>query len=759
VTAERREASLQDTAIAITAIGADALIAAGVSHPEDLNSLVPGLGIAQGGSSTQIYVRGVGNYGTNALADPAVAFNMDAIYIARFSGISGNFYDLERVEVLKGPQGTLYGRNATGGAINIVTNKPTHDFAAGVGLEAGNYSLFKANGFVNVPLTDTVAIRFAGQSTDRDGYQTDGYDDDVSKSARLHVLVEPSDNFKLLFTGGYTDIGGNGAAQIPVSTSGYVDNDNPWLGLSEAAPIALSTARTGLPPFLGVATLRRDDGKLDITVKSFTAQMDADVGLGTLTVLGNYMDTDNDSKSYGPGFLFWQHDTAKQSSLEARLAGESGPVNWVGGLYYFKEDQTTNYWVDQGLGFNQTGVDLDQLDDKTAAAFAQVTYSVTDSVHLTAGVRYTNEKKEQNGNTYTRQGSAASTACTALFGTPALTISQVAAAIPLAGMTGSPYISYTIPGVGTIPIMYCADSMTGQLEWNDTSWKVGVDIDVAEDSMLYASVSRGFKAGGFFSAGDHTDTGNTFAPETLIAYAVGSKNRFLNNRLQLNGEVFFWDYNDHQESYLAPLFNGNIPAFGFITQRADAEIYGLDLELDALLSDQDAVGLKLQYLHAEYTDATFRISRPAEFNPGAVAGSSRPSTVCTPTLVAQGLYSVDCTGQQMPRSPEISLTADYHHTFDLNGGGRIVPGVRAQYSSSYWSAVDYNALQKQDAYTIYGADLMFESASKAWSVTAYGANLGEKAVYLNSFMYPGTNVAMNSLRAPRTYGVRTAVKF
>jgi len=739
VTAERREASLQNTAIAITALGTDVLTNTGVSHPEDLNKLVPGLGIAQGGSSTQIYVRGVGNYGTNALADPAVAFNMDGVYVGRFSGISGNFYDLARVEVLKGPQGTLYGRNATGGAINIVTNKPTQEFGVGANVDVGNYSLIRGGGFVNIPISDRLAMRVAAQYTDRDGYQSDGYDDDKSKSARVHLLFEPAEGTSILVSGLYTELGGNGPTEIPVTVNGYVNPDNPWEGSSITTPIALTGAVSPFaPPDLVINGVRRDDGFLDIKVKSITAELNQTLGFGTLTVVGNYMDTPNKSKSYGPGFLFQQDDTAKQKSAEVRLGGENGPLRWVGGLYYYAEDQTTLYWVDQGFLFNQVGDDLTALDDESKAVFSQVTYSLNDRLRLTGGVRYTDETKKQRGQYFYRE--SATIPCEAL-GTTRAFIPAISARIPFAATNGN--------GVA-YPFSYCRDTQNGDLSFTDTSWKVGVDFDVRDDSMLYANVSRGFKAGGFFAAGDNTDVGNIFKPEHLTAFAAGAKNRFLDRRLQVNAEAFYWDYKDHQESYLAPTYSA-LNSFAFITQAADAEIYGLDAEVDALLSDYDVLSIKAQYLHAEYTDANFRLARP---------NTLPPSTVCTPTRSATNpqLFNVNCTGQQMPRSPDFSATVDYHHTFKLGNGGSIVPGLNAQYSSSYWSAVDYNPLQQQSSFTVWGADLTYESG-KNWSLTAYGANLGDEDIYTNSFMYPATNVAMNSLRAPRTYGARLNVKF
>jgi iron complex outermembrane receptor protein len=545
-------------------------------------------------------------------------------------------------------------------------------------------------------------------------------------------------------TGQYTRIKGNGPAQIPVTTNGYVNPDNPWEGLSKTAPIALLNAVTPAVPNLSSQGLHRDDGYLDISVGSLTAQLETKLGFGTFTVLGNYMDTSNDSRSYGPGFLFQQGDDAKQKSIEARLAGDTGTVRWVGGLYWYTEDQSTKFWVDQGFLFNQTGDDLTQLDDETKAVFGEVTYSVTQQLHLTGGLRYTDESKKQAGRIFNRMGTAPGTDCPSLGAGPPVFIDTVSAAIPFAATNGdgTPY-----------PFPYCADTQSGDISFNDTSWKAGVDYDITDDSMVYATISRGFKAGGFFAAGDHAQVGNTFKPETLTAYSVGSKNRFNSDRLQLNAEAFFWNYKDHQESYLAGLYpNSAAAVFGFVTQSADAEIYGLDLELQALLTDHDVLGFKAQYLHAEYTDGVFVTARPNTAPPITVCGFSQSAT--NPTR-----YLVDCTGQQMPRSPDFSFTADFRHTFLLGEAGQLVPGIRAQYSSSYWSAVDYNPLQKQDAYTMWGADLTYTAASGKWSLTAYGDNLSNEDVYTNSFMYPATNVAMNSLRAPRTYGARFSMKF
>jgi iron complex outermembrane recepter protein len=755
VTAQKREQSLQDVPVAVTALQGEELTNAGISQATDLSRLVPGLAVGQGGPSTQVYLRGVGNYATNGFADPAISFNMDGVYIARFSGISGNFFDVSRVEVLKGPQGTLYGRNATGGALNIVTNKPALDgFAAGIGVEGGNYNLRRFDGYINLPLGDHAALRIAARDTSRDGYQTDGNDDDDSNGIRAQLLFEPDNATSLLFSASRIELGGKGPAQVPVTNAGFVNNSDPWTGQSQTLVWTLPGPGQGLlatappaPPalFQGVD---RSTGSLGVVAESYGVQFERDFGGVTLNVLANYLTNENDSKSFGPGFLFDVRTSSEQSSLEARLSGAAGALDWVVGAYVSNEELSENFWVDQGFLFNQTGVDMDSLTTDAQAVFGQATFSFTEQLRLTGGLRFSTEEKSAQGTTFTRQPQAFTCAAS---GTTQVFLGAITPSIPQAATNGDG-IAYPFP--------FCRDVISGQRDWDDTSWRVALDYDLSPDSLLYVSASRGFKAGGFFAAGNASLTGNTVEPETLVAFAIGSKNRFFDGRLQLNAEAFAWDYKDHQESYLAPTSASG--TFNFVTQRADAEIFGLDVELNALLTDDDEIGLRVQYLNAEYTDAPFIVASPGPGNPS-------PLTACTATqdIATPSIWRTNCAGQQMPRSPDFSGVLDYNHTFELPSGS-IVAGAHARYSAGYWSAVDYNPLQKQDAFTMLGAALSYHSENDGWSITAFGENLTEEVVYANSFMYPSKNsviaagagnIAMVQLEAPRTYGVRLRADF
>ena len=237
VTAQRREESLQHAALAVTAVSGDRLADSGAIKVEDLTQLVPSLQVSpSAGPYPLFYLRGVGNFNGNSLSDSALAINLDGVYIARPSSASGMFYDVSRLEVLKGPQGTLYGRNATGGAINVITNKPTDEFGGEFTADFGNYDAKNFDGYINVPFNSVVKARLSVQSTEHGGYMSDGTDDDYGRAARLQVLVTPNDQLSINTSGDFFHQGGKGvgATLLQPGVSGFVDG-NPRIGNTSAA--------------------------------------------------------------------------------------------------------------------------------------------------------------------------------------------------------------------------------------------------------------------------------------------------------------------------------------------------------------------------------------------------------------------------------------------------------------------------------------------------------------------------------------------
>lgn len=730
VTASRRAESSQRTALAIDVLSSESLAKANVTRAEDLTRVAPSAQIATGGAFPQAYVRGVGNYATQSFAESAVAFNLDGVYISRTWATRGMFFDLERVEVLKGPQGTLYGRNASGGAINIITAKPKLGEVSGfVEGQAGNYNHWQGTAAINVPLGDTVAVRASGQVIDRKGYLSDGYNDDKSHAVRLQVLWEPTSDLSLLLSGNYQHGGGKGGGSV---LSPQLPGDE-WRGASDPAVTAIFAAEPGLGALL---TSPKADGFVDIDVLSASAELNWDLGFATLTLLPAYRDSKLRTLFYLGGFPVFNHEHDRQVSVEARLGNSDGDLKWVLGGFYFDEKQ-------QGLdgrqamevfqGINTQISDGLKLNTRSYAVFGQATYSVTDRFRVTGGLRYTYERKrhrELNVN----------------FGPPD-TMGPPPACVP--GRTFD-------PATPTIPLFCRLDiAIDQQQTFNSVTYKVGVEYDLAPQSMAYASLSTGFKSGGFFSA----PSPNTFRPEKLTSYEVGIKNRFFDNRLQVNLEAFYWRYRDHQESYVGPT---SIPGFfTFLTANAgEAKSYGFELDTVFRPSSADELTFSIQYNGSKYD--TFKYSYlTAVFGP--------PTTGCAVGPLVGASQEVNCAGKPLVRAPRWTGSAGYSHTFDLGSSGRLTASADVQFSSGSYLSVDFLEAGRQGAYALGNLDLTYVSDSGGLSVSAFVNNVTNKVVRNQAFRYPfvsGANpladpdgVVLATVRPPRTYGVRARLNF
>lgn len=730
VTASRRAENVQRSALSIQAISSEELSRRGFTRPEDLGAIAPGVSVASGGNYPQTYIRGVGNYATNSYAEGAVAYNIDGVYVSRGWATRAALFDLERVEVLKGPQGTLYGRNASGGAINFITARPKLGRVDGfVEIEAGNYKLLRGSAAVNLPLGETAALRASGQITHRDGYLTDGYDDDKSQSARLHFLWEPSSDLSLLLTGGYQHVGGMGGGSV-------VNPKLPgtrWRGPSDPAVRAVVGAEPGIGGLL-LADSFGSNGYLDIEVYSLSGELNWTLGdFATLTVLPAYREAKLRDRTFVPGFQVNDYESDKQSSLEVRLGGDSSALKWVVGGYYFDEDQSDingrNLLVLQGVNAQRTSDFASEI--RSYAGFGQATLSVADSFRITGGIRYTYERKRQAGLTssFTFPNNSPAAPCN-----PGFAFDPTTPSVPL-------FCRIDIP-------------LTGQLTYKSWTWKAGFEFDVAPASMLYGNVSTGFKSGGFFAA----PLPNTFKPEKLTAFEVGIKNRFLDNRLQLNLETFYWKYRDHQEAHLGPT---TVPGFfTFVTENAGkAKSYGADLDLLFRPNSADTFNLKVQYNKSKYD--SFLYQNPTAFGP--------PVTGCNVGAPTNGSQAVDCSGFQLVRSPTWTGTAGYSHRFELAAGDSLTASLNGQFASSSYLSIDFLPTTKQDSYATVDADLAYTTSDGRLTLTGYVRNITKQGVLTQAFRYPflspqntavdNLGLVLASIRPPRTYGARLRYNF
>jgi len=616
------------------------------------------------------------------------------------------------VEVLKGPQGTLYGRNATSGAVNVIPNRPDSSGTAGeAGLEIGNYNLRKATGMINAPVSETLSLRVAGQVVDRDGYLSDGYDDEEGQAARASLLWEPDDRLSLLLSGDYFHQGGKGVGGVlvPGSLTPTAPAVKDRIAGSEAASIA--ELRLRFPALInsGLVVPPRDDGFNDNTFWGVAATLDYQFDAGTLTLLPAYRDSRPDFVFYSPGFQGTVQEVSKQSSVEVRFASaEDSAFRYVVGGFWFRDEvDALNSFFQGGLS---TTTFMPHQETVSKAVFGQGTYDVADGLRLVGGVRYTHENKQQA--TPVRQSSASN--------------------------PNPPFIT-----------------ATGDEDFSSVTWKGGIEFDAGPQSLLYANVATGFKAGGFYPAVG----ANSFDPEKLTAFTLGSKNRFLDNRLQLNAEAFWWDYKDQQIGYIGPVeVRPGVFAQAAVTANVgQARMYGMEVEAQFLATRNDEFGINLQYMDSKYNSFVYTaISAGGTPLPSGCAVTPNSSL---PVAAPARLFTVDCSGKAAVNAPKWSLNLSYSHTFELSADLDLILGARSRIESGRFLSIDYRPEQYQDGYMTADVWATLEAPGQGWSLTGYVNNLTDEDVYSTSFTRPILNVVYNGLRPPRTYGLRGTVSF
>lgn len=806
VTAQRREESLQDAAVAINAATGETLERLGVSDATALAKIAPSLAVtAGGGANTGYFVRGVGNFTNNGYTNPAIAFNIDGVYIGRPSSTIASFLDVGVVEVLKGPQGTLYGRNATGGAINVVPNRPrlgetSGSFSAGY----GNYDAFELGGVVNLGLSDNVAIRLAGTVSEHDGYNSDGTQDAKDVALRGQIYAELSDRANVRISADYSTQKGIGpganilgyyslapaagpaaAGRLSLPVPGWnfrAAPDNvaaPFTGLHTPESLAFLDDVAGAPlhsPFVGYAYPFRDDQFFGVN-----AELNFDLGGVDLVVIPAYRRSELDNQFNGPPFkAAINQDTSTQWSLEARLSGEVGPVDWILGGFYFDEK------VVGVNSFNQFGtVTHNRFDSRSdsLAFFGRATFNVSDDLRLVGGLRYTDE-----GRSIDAFATATTGVCledpvgrppfcghvpTIPVGlTLADSLSQLPASLfPVrnpntafnpAGGNGVaqvfPYGPLNIfapaqfgPGALLIITPNTIDASGGD---NEVTYRAAIEYDITPENLLYASFENGFRAGGFNLARGR----ETYDPEFIDAFTIGSKNRFLNNRVELNAELFYWKYKGQQLAALGVDIDGNN---AFYTRNVGAStIKGVDIDFQVRATDTTRFRGGVQYLDAKYDSFSFTQLDLAD--PSDPPNFLRPVTGCSATqgprdAAGKVFYTVDCSGKQALNSPKWTASLGVEQTVDL-GGVVLTGNLDGRYIGSREIGFNYIPASRAGSNFSMDAGLTLADADGAWTVTGYIRNLTDEAI--PSVVQVGAgNVVGAVYQPPRTYGVRARINF
>lgn len=783
VTAERREQNIQKSSLAISVHSAQELVHAGVTQTRDITTLEPGVQIGQGGPVVQVYVRGVGDFGSTDATNPAVAINIDGVYISRGNAVEGNFFDLSRIEVLKGPQGTLYGRNASGGAINLITNPPVLDrFSGHLETEVGDYALVRTEGFLNIPIGDTLALRPAFQVISRNGYDSQGFDDDKEQSFRLSALWKPDDKLSLRLTGDIEHIGGIGPAyglkdpganpvllaalqangvtiptsprlepispamlpvfetsqQISPFSSGCVPNNLPAASSTRSGVVVLPEqgfcpTGTGLTQSPGDIKEAHQNNIAD----NFTAQLDYDLGFATLTVLPAYRHVANDYVNFSlgpfPVGAPGKPDVSDTYSLETRLGHTNRHLTWVAGVYLYKEVQVGDGQLPAGEESSAvTGPTLTTSDITTTvvAGFGQATYSLTDRWRLIAGGRYASDSKSAYFSTQ-------------VFDNPL-------------SFTYAPFDPLSPTGVGPCYLhaspCETPPAVSGKETTNKFTYKVGTEYDITPQNMVYLTYATGQKDGGFNPVAGVTCPATLscalpYKPEDLSALELGSRNLFFDSRLRLNIEGFYWNYKNAQETLI---FLNSLYQIEFGTINAQkATIYGVDVSAALKATPDDTINANVELLHSKFDRFNY-----------LTAGLTPDETGCQITPVGP-LQSVSCSGKPLPRAPEWSGSAGYTHTFRLGSGARIDATIDGQFAASRYLDSDFTPQSLAKAYAVGNVNVTYHSADGKWSLTGFVRNFTNAVAYTGAFSVPqafrGLTVA--NVAPPLTYGARFAVDF
>ncbi|MEO8313225.1 MAG: TonB-dependent receptor [Pseudomonadota bacterium] len=696
VTAERSEGTVQRTPISLSVVSGDDLKNNSVLNLSALTQVEPTVVFNQG----QFNGAGAAIRGVSSSGGAAVTINVDGQYI--LAGFNPALFDIARVEVLKGPQGTLYGQNSTAGNINIVTNAPNiGEFSLDSSAAIGNYNLRSFDGAINLALGDSAALRISAVSNSQDGYRThpgiERTDYANTDAVRASFLWQGIDKLTVRLTGEYSDEDFGGPAQqgALITASALTPAGQPPRNYTSA----------GLDPFNWGLNFQGYNRSRATNVRG---NISYDFDWASLTYLGSYRHRTNPffHSAFGTAVQTTDyqmvHSWADAIQHELRLNGATDfGLKWqVGGFYLDNQvDNLVNIY--SGVTAFSPPRTVPQLtftqannDQTSEAVYGQLTQNLTDRLSLTGGLRHTSVDQSNIPNLVSSLNTG-----------------------PYFGSQGS-VVGYTTTDSGK------------SNKFEKTTYRVGVDFQAAERSLIYGSVATSFKDGGYTSF-------NTFLPEEITAYEVGSKNQFADGRVQLNGAVFYYDYVNQQQTLFVIQPNG-IAASTTVNAGA-SELKGAEANLIWAVNTATRITAS-----AAYTDAEFKEFRAAQ-----------------PVVPVGGVSAVNAnlTGNRPPQAPELTLTAGADYTWQFSSGASLTGSADVRYMSDYYLSVFNMAGDRVDSFLQSNASVTYRSASEMWEASAYVRNIEDNTIlnYAQYLTQGPSNVYMFGWAPPRIYGLRVSV--
>lgn len=722
VTAQKKAESIQSVPISIAAVSGEQLSAMNVTTLQALQGSVPNVQIdnfANTPNNAVFTIRGIGVIEPDPYAGNTVSIVVDGVPQFFSMGALLDTYDTGRVEILRGPQGTLFGANTTGGVVNVVTNQPTGEFGGYVKGTYGNWNRFDVNGAIEAPLVkDVVSLKVAGIHTQRDGWTTNVWNgEDMGRknvdAVRGQLYITPNSDLKITLQGEY--VAARNGAPIVVNgglpgEANYVPEGTIWNNAKlpmYGSPCAVAGQPCVAPDEYFSGNNEVPDTS-DMTTKFFVGTIQYDnTPLGDLTAitgykrftLFEYTDQDGTSKS--------NNSTRRQTkgwqfSQELRTAVEVGDsFNAVAGIFYLKTDY--NHYQMYHLDFALPGLIQYNVQDQSTesvSAFVQTYTQLTDALKLSAGIRYTHDSINARSTLDTGLGSTA--------------------------LTSPDFDKFDVVFPGSLDV-------GGKKSWNNVGWKIGLDYEVGQNQLLYASWARGFKSGGFTGRiGVAADGDTPFGPEKVDTFEGGLKADFLDRHLRTNISVFYTKYRDMQVAQIyfdtATNVQGNR-----ILNAAQSEIKGFELEVQAIPVEGFTLRGSLAFLDTKYKDFLY-------FDP--VSGST-----------------LDLKGFALQNAPRWASTLGANFTTRFANDASIVADVSWMYTAQKFYTAIVNSPRSSIQPTYYiDALLTYYGPDKRYSVGLWGKNLLDKRYLSTAYDSPGYT-AIVGYAPPRQFGVSVGYNF
>jgi iron complex outermembrane receptor protein len=714
VTAQKRAVNLQDSSLSISALSGDTLEENGVFNAEDLAKSITGFSLTGNTFDLELNMRGITNTRLDSpTSDPSVGVFIDEVYVGRMGLMSTDFYDLERIEVIRGPQGVLLGKNVVGGALSIITAKPEYRRSGELLLNAGNYGLRSTSGYINDALNEEWAGRFSFQTRDRGGYAEDittgrELEDLNSVQARAQLLYEDDDgDFTARLSVEYNKDSMNSINRYAVKQPGkgpFVLGQ--WSNVHSALGLNERQSAVGTLPYLEgdlLPNLERESFGVILTLEK-------ELEFATLTAITGYRSGEGYHRyaqtgvgyeaveSLSPGLSelipfttpVWEDEDISQVSQEVRLTSNNSDSSWewLVGAYYQK-DNTDKF--DKFLGITKLAIPSlsgeshwdGSAENTTSAIFGQLGYMFNEKWRLVAGMRYTRDKKGGH---------------------------VIATAISTGDMFNAP------DGVPVTTLQSGAGFEVSYGEtWSEFIPQAIVEYTPSDDLLLYLSATKGFKGGGFEDTpGNAIAAGLAFDPEFVTSIELGAKYDLLDGRMRINGAIFDMDYTDLQVAQL------NVACLCNITENAsDASIRGVELEMQFSATESLLLSLGGSYLDTEYVDF----------------------------IESSGL---DNSGNDLQRTPDSQFNVGLKYFADVGGwNDALIYSLNYTWQNEmFWGPQSTNI---EDSYGLLDARLTLAPDDNPWSVSIWVKNATDE-VYRNTVI-AAFNDELGLYSPPRTFGV------